>query len=210
MVNEKRISKKEKNILFSIINKEKNQKNNKSTFDKNNKIDNKKHDFDISKINNNTKENLISDNNDINNNSSINKYLNVENNSCIDNDNETYDNSSVNKEYSQERIKTIIKNNQSYKLNKNQKPKKRNNDFSFNTNNKTINNCYSNRYQNILTLYDNFDMEDFKNDNYSNKNVRTINSNNNLLLVTNVTKCPQCHCLFGKPSKLLNNNDNEE
>jgi hypothetical protein len=165
--------------------------------------------IDLSKINNNTKENLINVDNDINNNSRINKYLNVENNSCIDNDNETYDNSSVNKECSQERIKTIIINNQSYKLNKNQKQKRRNNDFSFNTNNKTINGC-SNRYKNILTLYDNFDIEDFKNDNYSNKNVRTINSNNNLLLVTNVTKCPQCHCLFGKPSKLLNNNNNEE
>ena len=36
-----------------------------------------------------------------------------------------------------------------------------------------------------------------------NEDERTIDSDNNMLLITNITKCPKCHCLFGKSSKIL-------
>ena len=220
-IKEKNISKKNKKLFFSIINKEsvKKQtanKNNKNIFDniKNNNNNKKKFNFyremkflDLSKNNNDSKEYMIIDNN-----SNINKELyNAKNNYNLDNDNEIFKNN-INEEFFRDRKKPIIINNQSYKQNNihynNQKPRKRNNDCSINTDNNTIN-CCSNRYKNILNHCNNFCIEDLKLDSYTNKNVRTINPNNNLLLVTNVTKCPQCHCLFGQPSQLLNNNNEE-
>ena len=125
----------------------------------------------------------------------------------------------MNNEYFKKTKKPIIINSQSciydnYGYNKykgiNKKGFKKN---DYILNNKTINNC-SKRDKNILR-------NKSQNKSYKNKrrkyhcNCGKENINNNieemthnskkLLLVTDITKCPKCHCLFGNSSKFLQN-----
>ena len=99
-------------------------------------------------------------------------------------------------------------NNRNYKPNNKNKKNNNRNEYFFN--NKTINNC-SNRHKNILRNNNknknNINKKDIRKKyekNNCNDDEKKL-STDNLLLITNITKCPQCHCLFGQPSQLLNN-----
>ena len=128
-----------------------------------------------------------------------------------------------NKDFLKNIKKPIIINNQSYiydnygsdmKQNLNNKSRISNTRNNHIFNNKTINNC-SFKHKNILrknsiTEDDNGKKEERK-FSYDKENYNINgNNSNNLLLITNITKCPQCHCLFGQPTQLLQNKNNNE
>ena len=162
--------------------------------------------------------NKISDDNNCNKNNRMEEYSysnneNSENNLNLD----------MNNDYFKEVKKPIIINSQSciydnYGHNKYKDAYRKNNrknDFIFN--NKTINNCNncSKRYRQILgNENQNKELRNMKrkykckcgkenNYNIEGKNI----DSEKLLLITDITKCPKCHCLFGKSSKILQNNN---
>ena len=134
--------------------------------------------------------------------------------------NVNYSKEEKNKEYLKNIKKPIIINSQSYiydsygsdiKQNSNTKNRVRTTRNNHILNNKTINNC-SFRYKNILksnniTENENDKKEERKFSYDKNYNLNR-NNPNNLLLITNITKCPQCHCLFGQPAQLLQKKNN--
>ena len=158
--------------------------------------------------------NKISDDNNYN------KYNRMEEYSYSNKENsENNLNLDMNNAYFKEVKKPIIINSQSciydnYGHNKyKDKYRKinRENDFIFN--NKTINNCNncSKRYRQILgnenqnkehrNMKRKYKCKCGKENNY-NIEGKNIDSEK-LLLITDITKCPKCHCLFGKSSKIL-------
>ena len=141
---------------------------------------------------------------------------NLDENSDTNKENSEYNlNKDINKEYFKEIQKPIIINSNSfihdnYGYNKyhGSNIKRFNDEFIFE--NKTINNC-SKRKQNIIrnnknnqTKYDkikrrncNCEKEYYE----KNEDEKMIDSEN-YLLITNITKCPKCHCIFGRSSKI--------
>ena len=128
---------------------------------------------------------------------------------------ESNSNTNMNKEYFKEIIKKpIIINSQScvydnynYDYNNYNNTKrrifKRNNDFF---NHKTVNYSKRNKIKNKEQQNEKKELKkkscSKKENNDKNEDKKTIDSDN-MLLITNITKCPKCHCLFGKSSKLL-------
>ena len=119
-----------------------------------------------------------------------------------------------NKEFLKNIQKPIIINSQSYiydnfgsdmKQNSNTKSRISNTRNKHILNNKTINNC-SFRYKNILKNNNITEDENVKKEerkfSYDKNYKFNGNNSNNLLLITNITKCPQCHCLFGQPTQI--------
>ena len=204
---EKKVNKSNKKLLYSNYIKE-NEKNKNIFGNINNNDEQKKSYNDIKYLN-------VSKNNDSKeyiNNCYIYKYnndsKNLENISYIEKDNSNSSiNIDINKDYFQKRKKPVIINSQSciYDNYANTSQKSKNNHLKCNKrindyyiNNKTINNC-SNRYKNILESYHKIEKRkcDYNKENYDqNEDIRKIDSDN-LLLVTNISKCPQCHCLLG-------------
>jgi len=134
-----------------------------------------------------------------------------------------YSKEEKNKEFLKNIKKPIIINSQSYiydsfgsdmKYNSNTKNRVSNTRNNHILNNKTINNC-SLRYKNILKnkniTEDENDKREERKFSYDKENYNTNgNNHNNMLLITNITKCPQCHCLFGQPTQLLQKKNNKE
>ena len=134
-----------------------------------------------------------------------------------------YSKEEKNKEFLKNIKKPIIINSQSYiydsfgsdiKYNSNTKNRVSNTRNNHILNNKTINNC-SLRYKNILKnkniTEDENDKREERKFSYDKENYNMNgNNHNNMLLITNITKCPQCHCLFGQPTQLLQKKNNKE
>ena len=133
-----------------------------------------------------------------------------------------YSKEEKNKEFLKNIKKPIIINSQSYiydnfgsdmKQNSNTKSRISNTRNKHILNNKTINNS-SFRYKNILKnnniTEDENDKKEERKFSYDKNYNFNGNNPNNLLLITNITKCPQCHCLFGQPTQLLQKKNNNE
>ena len=211
------ISNREKNKLLNIFKNIENNKEKEVGINSNN--------FENSNNNNSTEynDNIPHILDKKNNKKYMNNYYKENNiDEFSDSNKENYEynlNLDMNNEYFKKTKKPIIINSQSciydnYGYNKykgiNKKGFKKN---DYILNNKTINNC-SKRDKNILR-------NKSQNKSYKNKrrkyncNCGKENINNNieemthnskkLLLVTDITKCPKCHCLFGNSSKFLQN-----
>lgn len=218
-----KFNKKKKNLIKTS---DKEKKNNKNIFLNNIKREQKKVINDDNSLNNSKNSEsaeyfdnipILLKNRNIENDFDYNKENNnLDENSDTNKENSEYNlNKDINKEYFKEIQKPIIINSNSfihdnYGYNKyhGSNIKRFNDEFIFE--NKTINNC-SKRKQNIIrnnknnqTKYDkikrrncNCEKEYYE----KNEDEKMIDSEN-YLLITNITKCPKCHCIFGRSSKI--------
>ena len=219
--NSNNCSKKFKDFLNNNLPEKRNEKKLNSKR-KNNSISGKekykyKNIFGILK--NNKKKEIINDYNncetiDYNNNNSIKENSNSEDSSDSKKDID------MNGEYFKEMKKPIVINSHSciYDnygskiFNDFKKEGLRSIEHVFN-NNKNINNNYSKKNRNFIRYTKNQNQEYKKKqricncdkENYGNNQDLNIIDSDNLLLITNIAKCPICHCLFGKSSKILHN-----
>ena len=171
----------------------------------NNSFENSENINSIEQINNNGEINLdYSDASPSSSNSNLNANINQNiNEECIreikkpiiiDSQSHIYDNYGYSKNHNSKK-RNILKNNESIFNNK-----------SFKKNDKKKNNIFNNiKNDKTEKIKCNCEKENIE----KNEDQRTIDSDN-LLLITNITKCPKCHCLFGKSSKLLKNKDNNK
>ena len=188
--------------------KEKNQIN-KSKSSYNNSFEISENSNSLEQINNNEEinleysdaspsSNLVNSNSFLNvniNNNSNNEYIKeIKKPIIIDNQSHFYENYGFNKHHNYKK-KNIIKDNDYIFRNKSFKKTRKKNKSIFKDNN-------INKTKIIKCNCE-------KEYNEKNEEKKTIDSDN-LLLITNMTKCPKCHCLFGKKSKLLKNKDNSK
>ena len=154
---------------------------------------------------------------DYNNNNSNKNNSNSENYSGSNKENSYYNlNIDMNNEYLKEINKPIIINsgsclydNYGHKIfNDFKRKEKENTDYIIKNN--TINSNCTKRNKNYIR-YNNIQNQGYKNkkkkyncDKENNEDLNYIDSEN-LLLIKDITKCPKCHCLFGKSSKVINN-----
>ena len=203
---------KSKRITNSISGKKKYKYKNIFRYTKNNKIINDYNNYENS-FNKKTIE--------YNNNNSNKENSNSDKFSDSNIENSDYNlNIDINKEYFKEIKKPFIINSQSCiydnfgnKIFNDFKRKGlRNIDYFINNKtNQTINNNYTKKNKNFIRYNKNQNQTYKKKqrkcncdkENYENNQELNFIDSDNLLLITNITKCPKCHCLFGKNPKIL-------